>query len=380
MPYAYFDHNATTPLHPAARDAMLPWLGERFGNPSSLHGPGKAAHEAVVAARRQVAELIGARPEELVFTSSGTEANNILLAGAGRRAGYCGRIVLSAVEHPSTAGAAAWLEEAGMEVVRVAPGAEGVVSPEAVIRALSPDTRLVCLMLANNELGTLQPVAEVAAACRERGIPLATDAVQAVGKVPVDVGELGADYLVLGAHKLYGPLGVGALWTRPGAPLSPLMAGGGQERRLRPSTENVPAIVGLGAAARAAAEELPRRARDLAALRDRLETGLGSIPDAVVHCAGAPRLPQTSNVAFLGIEAEALHIRLDMAGFAVSTGSACSSGAVAPSTTLLAIGIDPLEALASIRVSFGLGNTAEQVDAFLAVVAREVEDLRRLSA
>ncbi len=380
MSYVYFDHNATTPLHPGARDAMLPWLAGRFGNPSSLHAPGKAAHEAVAAARRQVAELIGARPEELVFTSSGTEANNLLLLGAGKRAGYSGRIVLSAIEHPSTAGAAACLEAAGMEVVRVPPGPDGVVSAEAMIRALSADTRLACLMLANNELGTLQPVVAVAAACRERGVPMATDAVQAVGKIPVDVGELGTDYLVLGAHKLNGPLGAAALWARRGAELSPLMAGGGQERRLRPGTENVPAIVGLGAAARLACEELPRRVRRLSALRERFEAGLRAIPDAVVHSTAPPRLPQTSHVAFLGVEGEALHLRLDLAGFGVSTGSACSSGTVEPSKTLLAMGLDPLEALASIRVSFGLGNTAEQVDAFLAVLEREVDHLRRLSA
>ncbi len=380
MPYAYFDHNATTPLHPAARDAMLPWLGERFGNPSSVHRAGKAAHRAVADARRAVAELIGARPEEILFTSSGTEANNLVLLGAGRRWGFSGRIVLSAIEHPSTTGAAAWLEEAGMEVVRVPPAADGVVPARAVARALTADTRLVCLMLANNELGTLQPVAEVAEACRERGVALATDAVQAVGKIPVDVGELGADYLVLGAHKLNGPLGAAALWARGGAELRPLMAGGGQERRLRPGTENVPAIVGLGAAARAAAAELSDRVRELGALRDRFEDGLRSIPGAVAHCAGSPRLPQTSHVAFPGVEGEALHIRLDLAGFGVSTGSACSSGTVEPSKTLLAIGLAPLDALASIRVSFGLGNRAEQIDAFLATLAREVDALRRLSA
>ncbi len=380
MPYVYFDHNATTPLHPAARDAMLPWLGERFGNPSSLHQPGKAARQAVADARRNVARLIGGEADELVFTSSGTEANNMLLLGAGRRSGHSGRIVISAIEHPSTTGSAAWLEKAGMEVVRVPPGADGVVPVEAMIRAITADTRLVSLMLANNELGTLQPVARVAEACRERGIPVATDAVQAVAKIPVDVRELGVDYLVLGAHKLNGPLGAAALWTRRGAELSPIMAGGGQERRLRPGTENVPAIVGLGAAARVAAEELPRRVSELAALRLRFEEGLRKIPDAVVHCAGTLRLPQTSNVAFPGAEAESLHIRLDLAGFGVSTGSACSSGSVEPSKTLLAVGVEPLEALASLRVSFGLGNTEAQVDAFLAVLARELESLRRLSA
>ena len=381
----YLDHNATTPLHPRAREAMLPWLGGgSHGNPSSVHRFGQAAREAVEGAREQVAALLNARPLEVVFTASGTEANNAVLFHVARKAGRRGHLVISGVEHPSVREAAARLAEEGMEVTRVSPRGDGVVSADEVVRALRPDTRLVALMLANNELGTLQPVTAVADVCHERGIPVLCDAVQAVGKIPVDAPALGADYLVLGAHKLYGPLGAAALWTRQ--EISGHLVGGSQERRRRAGTENVPAIVGLGAAAAAAREEMAHRVAHLAALRDRFEAALpGRIPGAIVHCQQSPRLPNTSHVAFAGvegafIEGESLLIRLDLAGFAVSTGSACSSGSVEPSKTLLAAGISREEALSSLRVSFGIGNTPEEVDAFLDALAREVAELRRAVA
>ncbi|HSG40016.1 MAG TPA: cysteine desulfurase family protein, partial [Thermoanaerobaculia bacterium] len=231
----YLDHNATTPLHPRARKAMLPWLGERHGNPSSIHSFGQAARNAVEEAREKVAALIDGRPPEVVFTASGTEANNAVVFHALKDGGH---LVISVLEHPSIREAAARLESAGVDVTRVSPGVDGIVPVEEVARALRPDTRLVCLMLANNELGTLQPVAEVAAACRERGVPVLTDAVQAVGKIPVDVHALGADYLVLGAHKFNGPLGAAALWVRKGAEVSGYLVGGSQERRRRAGTEN----------------------------------------------------------------------------------------------------------------------------------------------
>lgn len=375
----YFDHNATTPLDPRVREALLPWLRERHGNPSSLHRFGQAAREAVEAAREQVAHLLGGRPPEIVFTASGTEANNAVIFDRARRAGFHGRLVISALEHPSVREAAAVVEAAGMEVVRVSPGADGVVSAAAMTETLTDDTRLVCLMLANNEVGTIQPVAEVAAACRERGIPMLTDAVQAVGKIPVNARELGVDYLTLGGHKFHGPLGVAALWVRAGVELDAYLVGGGQERRRRASTENVPGIVGLGEACRLAGAELAERRRFLASLRDRFEAGLSPIPDVVVHCTASPRLPHTSHLAFLGVEGESLLIRLDLAGYAVSTGSACSSGAVEPSKTLTAMGLAVDEALASLRISFGIINTAEEVDGFLPVLAREVAELRRLA-
>jgi cysteine desulfurase len=247
------------------------------------------------------------------------------------------------------------------------------------LAAVDGDTRLACLMLANNEVGTLQPVAEVAAGCRQRGVPVLTDAVQAVGKVPVDALELGVSYLSMGAHKLNGPVGAAALWLAPDAPFEPYLVGGSHERQRRASTQNVLALVGLGAAARMVRETLAERIERFRALRDRFEAGLARIPDVTVHCRDVPRLPQTSHVAFHGVEGEALLIRLDLAGYAVSTGSACSSGVVEPSPTLLSMGMEPREALASLRVSFGQGNTAEHVDAFLDTLEREVATLRDLS-
>ena len=377
----YFDNNATTPLHPRVREAMLPWMGERYGNPSSLHGFGQAARNAVEEAREKVAALLSVRPPEVVFTASGTEANNAVLFHRARQAGAGrGHLVISAFEHPSIREAAARLEKEGVEVTQVSPAGDGVVPAAEVVRALRQDTLLVALMLANNELGTLQPVATVAAACRERGVPVLCDAVQAVGKIPVDAPALGVDYLVLGAHKFYGPLGAAALWVRKGVELTGYLVGGSQERRRRAGTENVPAIVGLGETAAVAREEMPERGAHLAALRDRFETGLARrMPDAIFHCHAAPRLPNTSHLAFPGAEGESLLIRLDLAGFAVSTSSACASGAVEPSKALLAIGLSPDEALSSLRISFGLFNTAEEVDAFLNVLEREVGALRRVS-
>jgi len=271
MPSVYLDHNATTPLHPRVREAMLPWLGDLHGNPSSIHGFGQAAREAVEEARESVAALIGGRSAEVLFTASGTEANNSVMFQIARRSGFRGHLVISAIEHPSVRETAARLEEDGMEVTRVLPRDGGMVAVEDVAAALRPDTRLVALMRANNELGTLQPVAEVAAVCRPRGIPVLCDAVQAVGKIPVNAPALGVDFLVLGAHKINGPLGAAVLWARKGTELSSHLVGGSQEGRRRAGTENVPAIVGLGAAAKAAREELDGRRAHLASLRDRFE-------------------------------------------------------------------------------------------------------------
>ena len=379
MSPVYLDHNATTPLHPRVREAMLPWLGERYGNPSSIHGFGQAARNAVEEAREKVAALIGGRPPEVVFTASGSEANNAALAHVAQQGR--GHLVISAVEHPSVREGAARLERGGFEVTRVSPGGDGIVPVAAVLAALRPETRLVALMLANNELGTLQPVAEVAAGCRGRGVPVLCDAVQAVGKMPVAAPALGVDYLVLGAHKFNGPLGAAAVWVRKGVELTPLLVGGSQERRRRASTENVPALVGLGEAAAVAREEMAARTASLSLLRDRFEAELARrMPEVIFHCQASPRLPNTAHAAFPGVEGEALLIRLDLAGFAVSTGSACSSGTVEPSKTLLAMGMPAAEALSSLRVSFGITNSLEEVDAFLDALEREVAALRRLSS
>ena len=381
----YFDHNATTPVDSRVRDAMLPWLGELHGNAASAHRAGQAAREAVETARDQVAAAIGAHADDVVFTASGSEANNAVVFEVGRAAKWQGEIVLASCEHPSIRRAAERCAELGMTARVVPPGRDGVVAAEAMLAQVGPETRLVCLMLANNELGTLQPVVEVAAACRERGVPVLCDAVQAVGKVAVDVAELGVDYLTLGAHKFHGPLGAAALWVRPanaGSPAPPFeshLVGGTQERRRRASTVNVPAVVGFGLACELAARELPARRAHLLALRERLEGALAAM-DAIVHGAGAPRLPHTTNVAFPGLVGHDLAIRLDLAGYAVSTGAACHSGVVEPSETLLAMGIPREEALASLRISFGMTNTLAEVDAFLPVLAREVSALRALGA
>lgn len=374
----YFDHNATSPLDPRVLEAMLPWLGTRHGNPSSIHREGQEAHGAVEEARRQVADLLGAQPPELVFAASGSEANNAVMAHVARRSSHRGHLVSTAMEHPSILESLIRLEEAGMEATRVPPTPLGAVDPAEIAAAIRPDTRLVSVMLANNELGTVQPVAEIAAHCRQIGVPILCDAVQAVGKIPVRVDELGVDYLVLAGHKFHGPFGAAALWIRSGVEFSGLIVGGGQERRRRASTENVPAIVGLGATCRLAGEELADRYRLLSGLRDAFEEGVRRIDGAIVHCVEAERLPHTSHVALLGTTGEALMIRLDIEGFAVSTGSACASGALEPSPTLLALGLSHDEALASLRISFGITNTIDQVRQFLPVLAAQVGALREL--
>ena len=375
-PPVYLDHNATTPLDPRVGEGMAPWLGGRHGNPSSIHSFGRAARAAVELARAQVAELVGGQPPEVVFTASGTEANNAVLlsAFAGARSG--GHLVISELEHPSIHAAADRLESLGVDVTRLCPAADGVVEVGSVAAALRPDTRLVCLMLANNELGTVQPVAEASAACRARGVPLLCDAVQAAGKLAIDAGALGADYLVVAAHKFNGPLGAAALWIREGAAFEPLILGGGQERRRRAGTENVAALVGFGACAALASEELDGRIERLSRLRAGLEAGLAGIRDARLHCASSLRLPHVTHVAFPGVIGEELVVRLDLAGFAVSTGAACASGVVEPSRTLLAMGVEAAEALASIRISLGTTTDEAEIRRFLPVLEREVEALR----
>jgi cysteine desulfurase len=391
---AYFDHNATTPLDREVREAMLPWLGGAdapdaadaadadggvWGNASSVHRFGQAAREAVESAREQVAGLIDCRaPEEIVFVASGTEANNAVVASLLGASSPGDRLVVSGLEHPSILVAAqAGGARTGVEVQVVPPGGDGVVSASQMAEtAAGGRSRLAALMLANNELGTLQPVAELARLLSGSGVPVLCDAVQAVGKVPVSVQALGVDYLTLAAHKFHGPLGAAALWIRGGAPFEPLLVGGAQERRRRASTVNVPAVVGFGVACAVAARDLAAREARLRRLRDRFEAGLAAIPGAVVHCAAAPRLPHTSHVAFPGLVGQELMIRLDLAGFAVSTGAACGSGTVQASPTLTAMGMPYDEAIASLRVSFGLPNTEAEVDRLLPALATAVAALR----
>ena len=366
----YLDHNATTPVAPEVREAMLPCLGELFGNPSSGYRAGREARAAVDRARGQVAALVGARAEEIVFTSGGTEANNLALVGYVHARGPAGaHIVASAVEHPSVLQPLHALAGEGVEVTLVAPRPHGALDAEELIAALRPQTVLISLMHANNELGTLQPVAEVAAEAARRGIAVHTDAAQSAGKVALDVGDLGVDLLSLAGHKLYAPKGVGALWIRPGTPLSPLLHGGGQERGLRPGTEPVPAIVGLGAACALVTQELAESTPRLRALRDHFEAELiARVDDVQVNGADAPRLPNTSHVSFLGRDGALLLSAVPEV--MASTGSACHTDATDPSHVLTAIGASLSAIRGAVRFSLGHGTTDWKVERALELIVK----------
>jgi len=373
----YFDHNATTPLAPAVLEAMVSCLGQVYGNASSIHHFGQSAKQRLEMARRQVASLIHANAAEITFTGGGTEADNLAVLGVARGAKH---IVTSAIEHPAVLMAAMQLEREGVAVTRLRVGSSGIVSPDDVRRALRPDTALVSVMHANNELGTIQPLAEISRITREAGVPLHADGVQALGKIPVDVDALGVDLYSVSAHKIYGPKGVGALYIRKGTKVAPIGFGGHHERDRRPGTENVPGIVAFGAAAELAGGHLAAESERLGALRDRLEnTLLERIPASGVNGSRWNRVPNTSNLYFDGIDGEAMVISLDLRGFAVSTGAACSSGAIAPSHVLTAMGLTDDRARASMRFSLGRANTTEQVDALAEAVLASVGHLRRIS-
>jgi cysteine desulfurase len=377
----YFDHNATTPVAPEVLEAMVPCLGQVYGNASSIHCFGQAARQKLELARRQLATLVNADPPDLVFTSGGTEADNLAVLGVTRAAtGATRHAVTTAIEHPAVLAAFAQLEREGVAVTRVRVGPSGVVEPEDVRKALRADTVLVSVMHVNNELGTVQPIAEIARLTRERRIPLHVDGVQALGKLPVDVEALGAGLYGMSGHKIYAPKGIGALWVRKGTPLAAIAFGGHHERDRRPGTENVPGAVAFGAAAELAARDLAGETARLTALRDRLENAiLDRIPASGINGSPWRRVANTSNVYFDGIDGEALVIALDLGGFSVSTGAACSSGAVAPSHVLTAIGVGSGRARASLRFSLGRSNTAEQVDALVGALVASVERLRRIS-
>ena len=378
----YADHAATTPLAPEVREAMLPFLGDAFGNASSVHRRGEAAREAIESARADVASLIGALPEEIVFTASGSEANNLALKGAmaaaapGRR-----RLVVSAIEHPSVLETARHLERGGVTVTVVPVEPSGVLDPARLRAALGPDVALVSVMWVNNEIGTIQPVAEIAALARGVGALMHCDAVQAAGKLPVDVNAEGVDLLSLAGHKLHGPLGAAALFVRRRTRLVPSVHGGHQERSRRAGTENLPAIVGLGAAAvrarLALAGEEPRR---LAALGRRLAAGLiEAIPGARLNGDAERRLATLANLTLPGVDGEAVLHELDLEGITVSTGSACSAASPGPSHVLLALGLTPEDAHASVRFSLGEDNDDPDVDRILATTPKVVERVRALA-
>jgi cysteine desulfurase len=383
----YLDNSATTPVDGRVVEAMLPYLTEKYGNASSVHFFGQEARAAVDRARREVAALANARPNEIVFLSGGTEANNLAIRGVAEAFEAHGRhIITSQIEHSSVRGICDALEKRGWEITRLPVYDDGIVRAEDVRAAVRPDTILITVMLANNEIGTIQPISEIGALVREeraqgnRHLWLHTDAVQAAGRMPLDVETLGCDLLSMSAHKLYAPKGVGALFVRRGVRLVTQNVGGHQERERRAGTESVAGIVAFGTAARLALEELDARTTHLRHLRDQFESGIAErVEDIVLNGNHERRLPHLSNISFRFIEGEGLLINLDLQGVAVSTGSACSSGSLEPSPVIRAIGRDDELARGSIRFSFGKDNSVEDVDYVLEVLPRAVANLRRLS-
>jgi cysteine desulfurase len=378
----YFDYNATTPLAGEARDAVVAALDGTYGNASSVHHFGQQAKAAIDDARAAIARLINAEPSEIVFTSGGTEADNFAIRGVAEacESGVRRHLVASAIEHEAVLNTVKALALRGWRVSLVPVDASGIVSIDSVRSAITDDTALVSVMHANNEIGTIQPIAAIAEAAHARGAVVHTDAVQSTGKIPVDVRALGVDLLSLSGHKFNGPKGVGALWIKRGTRVLPTMTGGKHERNRRAGTENVPAIVGMGVAARLASTKLTSEGARLAALRDRLEDGiLRRVPGTAVNGARELRVPNTTNISFDRVEAESLLIALDLEGIAVSTGSACSSGTLEPSHVLRAMGFPPHRTQNSLRFSLGMYSTEEEVDRVVDVLPRLVEKLRGLT-
>jgi cysteine desulfurase len=381
MKRVYLDHNATTPIRPEVLAAMLPYLTEEYGNASSIHAFGQSAREAVERARTSVAALAGARAADIMFTSGGTESNNHAIFGAvGASSGSAKHVITSAIEHVAVLDPCKFLAANGVEVTILPVDRQGRVNPEDVRAALRLETSLISVMLANNEIGTIQPIEEIGKIAREKGIAFHVDAVQAAGKIPIQVEKLGADLLSISAHKFCGPKGIGALYIRKGTRLKPLLYGGHSERDRRPGTEDVAAIAGMGKAAELALSGLQDESARVRALRDRLERELLSrVPHAWVNAALAPRVPNTTNITFPFIEGESMVIALDLKGVACSTGAACSSGAVEPSHVLMAIGLAPEDARATLRLSLGHQTTEEEIDFALETIPPVIERLRQLS-
>ncbi|MGE0405870.1 MAG: cysteine desulfurase family protein [Candidatus Korobacteraceae bacterium] len=378
MRRVYLDNNASSPVLPEVLEAMLPYFTREFGNASSIHHHGQHTRAAVERAREAVAALLGSRPAEVVFTSGGTEADNLALFGLARPGDH---VITSTIEHHAVLNGCKRLEEMGCHVTYVPVDGRGLINPDDVRKALRPETRLISVMLANNETGVVQPLEEIARIAAEADVYLHTDAVQAAGKIPLDVRSLKADLVSISGHKLHAPQGVGALYVRRGTLLQPMFYGGRHERSRRAGTENVAGIVGLGKAAELALAGFANGdVERMAEWRDRIEqTCLETIDAVAVNGAGAPRVLNTTNIRFDCIEGEALVIALDLKGVAVSTGAACSSGAIEPSHVLTAMGLSPEQARASLRFSLGKQNTAEDVDTLLAVLPETVARLRELS-
>src|SRR5580692_8213640 len=379
--HIYLDYNATTPVDRAVLEAMLPYFAENFGNASSIHSSGQRGRSAVDAARDSVAALIGAKAAEVVFTSGGTEADNLALFGSVMASNQARKhVITTAIEHHAVLNAAQALEKQGIDVTYVSVGNDGVVDPQDIRQELRPETILISVMHANNELGTIQPIEEIGRIAAEADVYFHCDAVQSAGKVPLDVNRLGVDLLSVSAHKIYGPKGVGALYVRSGTPLEPQFHGGHHERDRRPGTENVPGIVGFGKAAELARMNCEMDAARVAVLRDRLEEMLtGSLGSVHVNGDRVRRVANTTNLVFAGAGGEALVIALDLQGISCATGAACSSGAVEPSHVLLAIGLSADEARSSLRFSLGRATTSDEVDRAIAIIPPTVERLRALS-
>jgi cysteine desulfurase len=378
----YFDHNATTPLDPSVADVVVRVLRDEYGNPSSVHRLGQQAKSVMDEARTEVASLIGAEPSELVFTSGGTESDNFALRGAAEALEPTGRrhLIATTIEHEAVLVTLKALARRGWTVTLLPVDHTGIVEPSALGSALTDQTAVVSIMHANNEIGTIQPIAELARLAHARGALFHTDAVQTVGKITVDARALGVDLLTLSAHKFNGPKGAGALWIRRGTRMVSILTGGKHERARRAGTENVPAIAGLGAAARVSRTTLTDKAAKVSALRDRLEAEvLARVPGTLVNGARESRVPNTTNISFERIEAESLLIALDLEGIAVSTGAACSSGTLEPSHVLRAMGLPTHRAQNSIRFSLGAENTDAEVDYLLATLPKAVEKLRSLT-
>jgi cysteine desulfurase len=377
----YFDHNATNPIAPEVLAAMMPYLTEQYGNASSIHAFGQSAREAVEQARASVAALLSAKPADIMFTSGGTESiNHAILGTVSAGPGKSNHIITSAIEHVAGLDPCKALAKNGVELTILPVDREGLVNPDDVLRAIRPETVLITIMLANNETGTVEPIAEIGKIAREKGIVFHSDAVQGAGKVPIDVEKLGVDLLSLSAHKFSGPKGIGALYIRKGTHLSPLMYGGHSERDRRPGTEDVAAIAGMGRAASMVRTIFAQESERVRALRDRLEQGLlERVPNSWVNGGRAPRVPNTTNITFPFIEGEAMVIALDLKGIACSTGAACSSGAVEPSHVLMALGLAPEDARATLRLSLGRQSTEAEVDYALEIIPSVIERLRKLS-
>ncbi len=383
----YLDNAATTPLDERVLQAMLPCLrggvpnGLPRGNPSSLHASGAAAREAVEKARASVARLVGASPGEILFTAGGTEADNLAVLGLAAANTEKRHVVISAVEHPAVRGAAAHLETAGYDVTRVGVDADGLVDPKEFAKTLRPDTALAAVMWANNEVGAVQPVEELADLCCGAGVPFHVDAVQTAGRLEIDVSQVPVSTLALSAHKLYGPQGVGALYVREGVSLLPVLFGGGQEKGLRSGTENVAGVVGFGEAARLASEELVERTRHEESLRETLISGLTGIPGVRLNGHREKRLSNNAHLTVEGVEAESLVLFLDALGYAVGSGSACASSTTGhkASPVLLAMGRDEKEAMGAMRITVGKDNTVEEIEGFVEAFSAAVSRLRELS-